>query len=72
MTRTRLAKKIRYTLCINYAGGVFMCRRNHLRGALLLGLGLGVLVGYMLESWLLCCGGGIALVGCGVIILSKK
>ncbi len=49
-----------------------MCRRNHLRGALLLGLGLGVLIGYMLESWLLCCGGGIILLGCGVYILKPK
>ena len=49
-----------------------MCRRNHLRGVLLLGLGVGILIGYMLESWLLCCGGGIALLCCGVYVLRLK
>lgn len=42
-----------------------MCRRNQLRGFVLLGLGLGIMIGYYLDSWLLCsCGGG------GLIILS--
>ena len=49
-----------------------MCRRNYLRGAFCLGLGLGILVGYMLESWLLCCCGGICLLGVGVCILKQK
>lgn len=49
-----------------------MCRRNHLRGMLILGLGLGILIGYMLESWVLCCCGGIVLLGTGVCILKSK
>ena len=49
-----------------------MCRRNHLRGVLLLGLGLGILIGYMLESWVLCCFGGIALLGVGICILKAR
>ncbi len=53
-------------------GVFFMCRRNHLRGALLLGMGLGILIGYMLESWFLGCGGGILLLVCGVYILRQK
>ena len=47
------------------AGGVFVCRRNQLRAFILLGFGLGIMVGYYLDSWLLCgCGGG------GLIILA--
>lgn len=50
-----------------------MCRKNQLRGCVLLGFGLGLVVGHCLDSWLLCCcGGGILAVlalcilkGCG-------
>jgi len=49
-----------------------MCRRNQLRGIFLLGLGLGILIGYMVESWLLCCCGGIALVAAALLILKQK
>ena len=31
-----------------------------------------ILIGYLLESWLLCCGGGIALLGFGVYALRLK
>lgn len=49
-----------------------MCRRNQLRGALLLGLGIGILIGHLLDSWLLCCSGGIILVVFGFGILNQK
>ena len=49
-----------------------MCRKNHLRGCLLLGFGLGLLIGQCLESWLLCTCGGIGLLILGFCILGKK
>lgn len=49
-----------------------MCRRNRLRGCLLLGLGIGILIGYCLDSWFLCCIGGIVLVVIGLWIMNQK
>lgn len=49
-----------------------MCRRNHLRGCLMLGFGLGLLIGQCLESWILCTVGGIILAGSGFCLLSQK
>ena len=39
-----------------------MCRRNYLRGCCALAFGLGLMVGYCLESWFFCCCGGVALI----------
>ena len=40
-----------------------MCRRNRLMGYVMLGFGVGLLIGYSLESWLLCvCGSAVFLV----------
>ena len=49
-----------------------MCRKNHLRGSLLLGFGLGLLIGKCLESWLLCTCGGLCLLILGICILGRK
>lgn len=49
-----------------------MCRRNQLRGALLLGVGIGILMGYMIDSWLVCCCGGIALLCVGLWIMKQN
>jgi len=49
-----------------------MCRRNSLRGCALAAFGFGLLAGHCLESWLLCCGGGIVLVGLGFCVMRKK
>ena len=49
-----------------------MCRRNHLRGCLLLGLGIGILIGYLLDSWLLCSLGGIFLLVTGFCMMNRK
>lgn len=49
-----------------------MCRRNRLRGCLVLGLGLGILIGYFLASWFLCCIGGIALIVIGLWMMKQK
>lgn len=49
-----------------------MCRKNHLRGCLLLGIGIGLLIGHCLESWFLCTFGGIGLILLGFLILKQK
>lgn len=49
-----------------------MCRRNQLRGCLILGLGLGLVIGQCLESGFLCNWGGIALIILGVCTLQRK
>ena len=49
-----------------------MCRRNLLRGSLVLGLGIGIAVGYLLDSWLLCCIGGIFLIIIGFCMMNQK
>lgn len=46
-----------------------MCRRNHLRGCLLIGIGIGLVLGHSLESWLLCTCGGIGLLLLGLLTL---
>lgn len=53
-------------------GCYFMCRRNHLRGCLFLGFGLGLLVGQCLESGFLCTWGGIILIIVGVCTLQRR
>ncbi len=60
------------TLCIEYAGGVFMCRRNHLRGCLLLGIGIGLVIGHHLGSWFLCTCGGTGLAVLGLLTLCHR
>ena len=49
-----------------------MCRRNQLRGGVLLGIGLGLVIGYCLESWLLCCCGGVGLLLVGLCMMNRK
>ena len=49
-----------------------MCRKTHLRGCLLLGFGIGLVVGYSLDSWVLCTCGGIGLVLFGLMVLRHK
>ena len=49
-----------------------MCRRNQLRGCLILGIGLGVEIGYLLDSWILCCLGGIALIIAGFCMINHR
>ena len=49
-----------------------MCRRNHLRGCLLLGFGLGLLIGPCIESSFLCFWGGGILVVVGFCTLRRK
>ncbi|MEF2836632.1 MAG: hypothetical protein U0N82_02780 [Oscillospiraceae bacterium] len=49
-----------------------MCRRNYLHGCCLVAFGLGLLMGHCLESWLLCCCGGIGLMILGFCVMGKK
>ena len=49
-----------------------MCRMNCFRGFCLLSFGLGLIVGHCLESWLLCCCGGMGLVLLGLCIARKR
>ena len=49
-----------------------MCRKNQLRGYCLVLFGLGLVVGYCLENWLLCCGGGLILVILGFCTAQKR
>ena len=49
-----------------------MCRKDHLKGCILLGLGLGLLIGQCLESGFLCTCGGFAILIIGVCCLTKK
>jgi hypothetical protein len=53
-------------------GVFFMCRRNHLRGCLCLGVGIGMFVGYTLESWLISTAVGLGLISLGLLTLKKK
>ncbi len=49
-----------------------MCRRNHLRGSLLLGIGIGLVIGHHLGSWFLCTCGGIGIAIFGLLLLCQR
>lgn len=49
-----------------------MCRKNCLRGCCLVAFGVGLMIGHGLESWLLCCGGGMVLLILGFGVMRKK
>ena len=49
-----------------------MCRRRYLHGCCSLCFGLGVMIGYCLESWFLCSFGGFALIVLGAVIMCRK
>ena len=49
-----------------------MCRKNQLRGWCAVCFGLGLFTGYALDSWLLCCFGGMAVILAGLVLVSKR
>ena len=49
-----------------------MCRKNRLHGCCLICLGIGLMLGHSLESWLVCCVGGLMLIGLGICIIKQK
>ena len=59
-------------LRIGSSGGVFMCRKTYLRGCCLCCLGLGLILGHCLESWFLCCCGGVALLVLGCSAMGRR
>lgn len=49
-----------------------MCRVKTVRGCCCLCFGLGLMVGYALESWLLCSGGGLGLILFGLLLCRQR
>ena len=49
-----------------------MCRKNCLQGWCLICFGIGLMVGYALESWFLCSLGGIALIFSGLLLTKRR
>jgi len=49
-----------------------MCRKTYLRGCCLAFFGLGLIFGHCLESWFVCCGGGIVLILLGLTVMRQK
>lgn len=49
-----------------------MCRKNRLHGCCLLFFGLGLIIGHCLQSWMLCCGGGVVLIFLGVGVMGRR
>ncbi len=49
-----------------------MCRKNYLRGCSILCFGLGLIIGHCLESWFLCCCGGMGLIFFGILVMRRR
>ena len=49
-----------------------MCRRNHLYGCCIMAFGAGLIVGHCLESWFVCCFGGLMLMAMGLLVLRSR
>jgi len=49
-----------------------MCRKKYMHGCCLCCLGLGLILGHSLHSWLICCCGGIGLVLFGLFVMAGK
>lgn len=49
-----------------------MCRKRFLYGGCILCFGLGVMMGYYLESWFWCSFGGLGLVVLGLIVMCRR
>ena len=49
-----------------------MCRRTVLHGWCLMMLGLGLMLGHSIGSWLACSVGGLVLLGLGVLTVRRK
>ena len=49
-----------------------MCRRKHLQGCCIVSFALGLIVGHCLESWFLCCCGGMVLIVLGVCVMRQR
>ena len=43
-----------------------------MHGCCLVCLGLGLILGYCMESWLLCCFGGLIIIGLGLCTMGRR
>lgn len=64
--------KVYTPLRIQWQWGVIMCRKRYLHGCCVGFLGMGLILGHCLESWLLCCPGGVGLIALGFWISRQK
>ena len=60
------------TLEYAFPGGVSMYRKKYMHGCCGACLGLGMILGHCLESWLLCCGGGAVLLFMGLCWMGSR
>lgn len=49
-----------------------MCRKNQLQGACLMAFAVGLMVGHSLESWFLCCCGGLTVLVFGFVVFRRR
>ena len=49
-----------------------MCRKKQMQGCCSICFGLGLMVGYALDSWLLCSLGGLALILFGLLLTKQR
>lgn len=49
-----------------------MCRKRYMQGCCLAAFGFGLVLGHCLESWLVCCMGGLGLVVLGFWVMRQK
>lgn len=49
-----------------------MCRKSYLRGCCIAFFGFGLILGHCLESWFLCCFGGVVLIVLGFLAMGRK
>ncbi|MBQ2854726.1 MAG: hypothetical protein IJE81_04555 [Oscillospiraceae bacterium] len=49
-----------------------MCRKKQLQGWCMVCFGLGLMVGYGQESWLLCSLGGLGLIVAGLVLTKRR
>lgn len=65
--------KISHTPCAYAVQGVFfMCRKKYMQGWCLVALGLGLILGHCLESWFVCCAGGLGLMVLGWMVMQRR
>lgn len=49
-----------------------MCRKNHMQGCCLACLGIGILLGYWINTWLFCVAGSLGLLFLGFCRMRQR
>lgn len=49
-----------------------MCRKSYLQGCCTICIGIGLIMGYCLDSWFFCCCGGLFIMLLGLSMLCRK